>query len=88
MVESSSALLLYKNSELKAKFLFKNKATKSSKNLVSFGGNVDWVVGDCIGGNFVLGENVVVGSLFLAMSQSEPFWLLVFLLGSVRVVML
>ena len=48
--------------------MFKNKATEISKNVVSLGGNVDWVclgsnvvVGDCIGGNFVLGENVVVG---------------------------
>ena len=46
---------------------FKNKATKSSKNVPSLGGNVDWVclgcdvvVGDCIGGNFVPGEKVVV----------------------------
>ena len=36
--------------------------------MVSFGGHEDWVrlsgnvvVGGCIGGNFVLGENVVVG---------------------------
>ena len=36
--------------------------------MVSLDGNVDWVclggnvvVGDCMGGKFVLGENVVVG---------------------------
>ena len=53
---------LPKNSELKAKFLFKNK------NAVSLGGDVDWVrlvgnvvVRDCIGSNFVLVEIVVVG---------------------------
>ena len=42
------------NSELKAKFLFKNKTTKSNKNVPSLGGN-DWV---CLG--FVPGEKVVV----------------------------
>ena len=56
--------LLSKNSKFKAELLFKNKATKSSKNVVSLGGNVDCVcdvVGDCIGSNFVLGENAVAG---------------------------
>ena len=44
--------LVSKNSELKAKFLFKNKATKSNKNVPSLGSNVVGVV---------LGSNVAVG---------------------------
>ena len=67
LLKSKLLFLVSKNSEVKAKFLFKNKATKSSKNVPSLGGNVDWVclgcdvvVGDCIGGNFVPGEKVVV----------------------------
>ena len=67
LLKSKLLFLVSKNSELKTKFLFKNKATKSNKNVPSLGGNVDWVclgcnvvVGDCIGGNFVLGEKVVV----------------------------
>ena len=65
LLKSKLLFLVSKNSELKAKFLFKNKATKSSKNVPSLGGNVDWVclgcdvvVGDCIGGKKV--EKVVV----------------------------
>ena len=77
--------------------MLKNKATKSCKNVVSLGGNVDWiclvgngVVGNCIGGNFVLVKMLWWWSLLLAMLQSEPVWLVVFLSGShsVRVVML
>ena len=67
LLKSKLLFLVSKNSELKAKFLFKNKATKSSKNVPSLGSNVDWVclgcdvvVGDCIGGNFVPDEKVVV----------------------------
>ena len=68
LLKSKLLFLVSKNSELKAKFLFKNKATKSNKNVPSLGGNVDWVclgcdvvaVGDCIGGNFVPGEKVLV----------------------------
>ena len=77
LLKHTLLFLMSKNSDLKAKFLFKNKTTKSSKNVVSLGVDVDWVclggnvvVGNCIGGNFVLGENVVVGSLLPAMSQS------------------
>ena len=63
LLKSKLLFLVSKNSELKAKFLFKNKAkflfknkaTKSSKNVRSFGGNLDWV---CLG--FVPGEKVVV----------------------------
>ena len=43
LLKSKLLFLVSKNSELKAKFLFKNKATKSSKNVPSSGGNVDWV---------------------------------------------
>ena len=67
LLKSKLLFLVSKNSELKAKFLFKNKTTKSSKNVPSLGGSVDWVclgcdvvVGDCIEGNFVPGEKVVV----------------------------
>ena len=95
LLKSKLLFSVSKNSELKAKFLFKNKATESSKNVPSLGGNVDWVclgcdvvVGDCIGGNFVPGEKVVVEVLLLAMSQSEQVWLAEFLLGFERVVML
>ena len=95
LLKSKLLFLVSKNSELKGKFLFKNKATKSSKNVPSLDGNVDWVclgcnvvVGDCIGGNFVPGEKLWWRSLLLAMSQSEQVWLAVFQLGFERVVML
>ena len=55
LLKSKLLFLVTKNSELKAKFLFKNKAIKSSKNVPSLGGNVDWV---CLG--FVPSEKVVV----------------------------
>ena len=42
LLKSKLLFFVSKNSELKAKFLFKNKATKSSKNVPSLGGNVDW----------------------------------------------
>ena len=68
LLKYTSLFSLSKNSKLKAKFLFENEATKSSKTVVSLGGNVDWVclvgnivVRDCIGSNFVLAENAVVG---------------------------
>ena len=53
LLKYTSLFSLSKNSELKAKFLFKNKATNNSKNVVSLGGNVDWV---CLVGNVVVGE--------------------------------
>ena len=55
LLKSKLLFLVSNNSEFKAKFLFKNKTTKSSKNVPSFGDNVDWV---CLG--FVPGEKVVV----------------------------
>ena len=53
--------------------MFKNIAIKSSKNVVSLGGNVvDWVslgdndvVKDCIGDSFALGGNLVFGVTFV-----------------------
>ena len=55
LLKSKLLFLVSNNSELKAKFLFKNKTTKSSKNVPSLGGTVNWV---CLG--FVPGEKVVV----------------------------
>ena len=43
LLKYTSLFLLSKKSELKAKFLFKNKVTKSSENAVSLVGNVGWV---------------------------------------------
>ena len=70
-------LIYFKDSDLKAKFLFKNKAIKRSKNTVRLGGNN--VVRGCMGDNF---------TLLLAMSQFQLVWLVVFLLGSVEIAML
>ena len=39
LLKSKLLFLVSKNSELKAKFLFKNKATKSNKNVPSLGSN-------------------------------------------------
>ena len=46
LLKSKLLFLVSKNSELKAKFLFKNKTTKSNKNVPSLGSNLDWV---CLG---------------------------------------
>ena len=42
LLKSKLWFLVSKNSELKAKFLFKNKATKSSKNVPSLDGKFGW----------------------------------------------
>ena len=53
--------IYFEDSDLKAKFLFKNKVIKSSKNVVSLGGND--VVRDCMG--FALGGNLLFGVAFV-----------------------
>ena len=63
----------FEDSDLNAKSLFKNKAVKSSKNVVSLGGNVvDWVsmgcndvVRDSMGDNFALDGNLAFGVAFV-----------------------
>ena len=55
LLKSKLLFLVSKNSELKAKFLFKNKATKSNKNVPSLG--ID-VVGVVLGGNVAVGVSL------------------------------
>ena len=55
LLKSKLLFLVSKNSELKAKFLFKNKATKSNKNVPSLGSNV---VGVVLGGNVAVGVSL------------------------------
>ena len=62
--------------------MFKNKAIKSSKNLVSLVGNVaDWVslggndvVRDCMGDSFALGGNLVFGVAFVVNVTVKLVW--------------
>ena len=69
LLKSKLLFLVSKNSELKAKFLFKNKATKSNKNVPSLGSNV---VGVVLGGNVAVGvswvEVLLSGSIRMLMS--------------------
>ena len=55
LLKSKLLFLVSKNSELKAKFLLKNKATKSNKNVPSLGSNV---VGVVLGGNVAVGVSL------------------------------
>ena len=61
LLKSKLLFLVSKNSELKAKFLFKNKATKSSKNVPSLGGNVGVVLGGNVAVGVSLGGSPAVG---------------------------
>ena len=69
LLKSKLLFLVSKNSELKAKFLFKNKATKSNKYVPSLGSNVVgvfWVVMLQLG--LVWVEVLLSGSIRVLMS--------------------
>ena len=59
--------ILSKKSELKAKFLFKNKVTKSSENAVSLVSNVGWAV--CV-------LLLQLGSVWAELLLSGSVWVL------------
>ena len=69
LLKSKLLFLVSKNSELKAKFLFKNKATKSNKNVIKMCQVVNVVVDDivAVGGNVVVGVTLG-GSILVRVS--------------------
>ena len=57
LLKSKLLFLVFRNSELKENFLFKNKATKSNKNVIK----MCQVVNVVVDGIVAVGGNVVVG---------------------------